>query len=415
MDINALAAIAEKKLETSSGVFKDFRATHLELFRQKGFQMKNPEAYKFTNISTFMNALEYTPYEGEETRFEDFMHEKFISLVFIDGELKSPKPTIPGLKLSSIEENFSELAVQFKTEHPLSSLHYSLLSQGLVIEVAAKTKLEKPIRITQITTRSGILAPTLFIKANKFSEASIFEEIFDQGVSCATLSETYLSVDLGAKVEHVQLSRGSSTAVVHSTTKCFIEKDATYRNMLFNLSGKLNRRNLNLELTQSGAHGESYNLYLTNGSEHSDIHTTIEHKAADTTSNQIAKGILDGESKGIFTGKIHIHPQSQRVVSGQINKNLLLSLKAQAHSQPQLEIFADDVKCSHGSTTGQLSAEEVFYFQARGIPADQARTLLAHGFGLEVVHKIESKALREVVEELVMNMLKEKFQLGGKS
>nr|MBA2406198.1 SufD family Fe-S cluster assembly protein [Bdellovibrionales bacterium] len=177
--------------------------------------------------------------------------------------------------------------------------------------------------------------------------------------------------------------------------------------------GKLNRRNLSLELLGPGANGESFNLYMTNASEHSDINTVIHHRAADTTSSQIAKGILDGDSKGIFTGKIYIHPQAQRVASSQLNKNLLLSKKAQAHSQPQLEIFADDVKCSHGSTTGQLSDDEVFYFQARGIPADKARTLLAHGFGLEIVLKIQNKTVRHKAESLVMESLKTKFQLGG--
>ena len=183
--------------------------------------------------------------------------------------------------------------------------------------------------------------------------------------------------------------------------------------MLLNISGKLNRRNLNLELLDSGANVESYNLYLTNGTEHSDINTVIQHRAADTTSNQIAKGILDGDSKGIFTGKIHIYPQAQRVASAQLNKNLLLSNKAQAHSQPQLEIFADDVKCSHGSTTGQLSDDEVFYFMARGIPADKAKTLLAHAFGMEIVLKIKNKLVQSKAESLVMESLKMKFQLGG--
>jgi Fe-S cluster assembly protein SufD len=168
-----------------------------------------------------------------------------------------------------------------------------------------------------------------------------------------------------------------------------------------------------INLNEAGAHGETYSLYLTDKNEHSDIYTVINHKSADTTSDQIAKGILDGDSKGVFTGKIHIHPKAQRVASGQLNKNLLLSKKAQAHSQPQLEIFADDVKCSHGSTTGQLSDDEVFYFQARGIPADKARNLLALGFGLEIVQKIENSKAREHVTGIIRTKLSEKFSLGG--
>src|SRR5690606_40741349 len=138
----------------------------------------------------------------------------------------------------------------------------------------------------------------------------------------------------------------------------------------------------------SGSHGESYSLFLTEQSEHSDISTVINHISADTTSDQISKGILSDTSKGIFTGKIHIHPEAQRVASAQINRNLLLSPKAQIHSQPRIETFADDATCSHGSTTGQMSDAELLYSQARGIAPERARTILAHAFALEVVTAI---------------------------
>jgi Fe-S cluster assembly protein SufD len=168
-----------------------------------------------------------------------------------------------------------------------------------------------------------------------------------------------------------------------------------------------------MTLNNSGANAESYALYMTEGKEHTDINTMINHKAADTTSNQVAKGIVDGESKAIFTGRIHIFKDAQRVASGQLNKNLLLSKKAQVHSQPQLEIFADDVKCSHGSTTGQLSNDEVFYFQTRGIPQERAKSLLAYGFGLDVVMQITNPEARAIAEVVVKEKLKAKFKLGG--
>ena len=411
MNTESLADLALKKLEMVTGGLKDFRMTHLELFKQSGLK-QDPEAYKFTNLTTFMNALEYSPYEPTDVKAESFNDNAFINLVFIDGEYSGPK-LHPGLKLSTIEEAFAQNSSQFKNENPFSHLHHSLLSSGIVIEIAKNTKIEKPVRLLNLITRSGVNAPTFIIKAQPFAEVSIIEETFDQQIAHAFVSVTYVQVETGASVEHIQLSQGSETALHHSSTQSYVAKDANYRNVLINLSGKLNRRNLNLELLESGANGESYNLYLTAGTEHSDINTVIQHRAADTTSNQIAKGILDGDSKGIFTGKIHIHPQAQRVASGQLNKNLLLSKKAQAHSQPQLEIFADDVKCSHGSTTGQLSDDEVFYFEARGIPADKARTLLAHGFGLEIVLKIKNNEIRNHVETYVMNSLKTKFQLGG--
>lgn len=407
MNKESLAAHAEKKIEMSSGNLKDFQLTHLAQFKNNGIKA-SPEAYKFTHLNSFFEALDHSPYEGEEVKLEDYLDSNFIDFIFIDGELKSPKPKISGLKISEISGSLNVL----KEQNPLSSLHHSLLKDGIVFEVEKKIKLEKPLRLVHVITRSGVNALTTIIKAEAFSEFSVIEENYDQDLSHAFIGETYIEVQSGASLEHVQLSHGGNTSLLHSTTFTTIARDAKYRNVLLNLSGKLNRRNVKIELLETGAHAESYNLYLTNGSEHSDISTAIEHKAPDTTSNQIAKGILDGESKGIFTGLIHIHPQAQRVASGQLNKNLILSLKAQAHSQPQLEIFADDVKCSHGSTTGQLSPDEVFYFEARGIPADKAKTLLAYGFGLEIVLKIENKTSREKVETLVMNALKAKFHLG---
>jgi Fe-S cluster assembly protein SufD len=412
MNKEALAELAKKNIELKIDDVSDFRLTHLELFKQKGFTI-HPEAYKFTNLSTFFNALEYTPYEGEEARYQDQLDEKFTTLVFIDGELRNPKPEIKGLTLTSITEAFKAQAFKLEEVNPLSHLHHSLLKNGMLIEIASKTKLEKPIRLVNLVTRSGITAPTFIIKAHALSEASILEENYDHAVAHGAINETHVYVETGASLEHVQISHGGDTSLFHSTTQSFVSRDGNYRNVLLNISGKLNRRNLNLELLEPGSHGESYNLYLTNKTEHSDINTVINHRAADTTSSQIAKGILDGESKGIFTGKIHIHPQAQRVASGQLNKNLLLSNKAQAHSQPQLEIFADDVKCSHGSTTGQLSDDEVFYFMARGIPAEKAKTLLAHGFGMEIVLKIKNPVIQKKAEALVLESLETKFQLGG--
>lgn len=412
MNNETLAALAEKKLEMVTGGLRDFRHTHLELFKKQGLK-QDPEAYKFTNLKTFLDALESSPQSLDEVRLQDHIKGGFISFVFVDGKLIGTPEAVAGLKISTVEDIFSSLSDELKNENPFSHLHHSLLSAGIVVEVSAKTKIEKPIRIVNIANQSGLNSPTIVIKAGAFAEASIIEENYDQDIAHMCISETYVQVATGANIEHVQVSHGSATSLLHSSSKASVARDGKYRNVLLNLSGKLNRRNLNLELLESGAHGESYNLYLTNGTEHSDINTVIEHRAADTTSDQIAKGILDGGSKGIFTGKIHIHSQAQRVASGQLNKNLLLSKKSQAHSQPQLEIFADDVKCSHGSTTGQLSDDEVFYFQARGIPAEKAKTILAHGFGLEIVLKIQNKTIRSEIENLVMNQLKTKFHLGG--
>ena len=412
MNNETLLAQAEKKLTESKGILKDFRRGYLNMFKQCGV-VHNPETYKYTRLSSFLETLEVEERESSSVSAEQFIDSHFINLVFIDGVLKNTPSTTIGLKVSSLEDSFEVAKSSLDLNSCLSSLHHSLLSSGVVIEVEKKAIIKKPIKITHYVSRADVQAPTHVFKVGVFAEVSIIEEYISAEFGSFSINETYLQVAEGAQVEHVQLTQVNQKSIIHSTTRASVDANANYKNVVIHLSGKLNRFNLNLSLNAAGANGESYNLYLTNGFEHSDINTVIEHKAEDTTSNQIAKGILDGDSKGIFTGKIHIHPKAQRVASGQLNKTLLLSNKAQSHSQPQLEIFADDVKCSHGSTTGQLSDDEVFYFQARGIPADKARTLLAYGFGFEIVLKIKNKLVQKSVENKVMEALKTKFHLGG--
>lgn len=404
MNIQDLTALADSNLNQFSGELKKFKSHHRELFSNHGFDT-NSETYKFTNLTRFFEELksDNAPLSIPESDDSAF--------VFVDGKLIN-SPSISGLKSYALTE--AELK-KLKAESPLSHLHHTFMGHGLVLEVEKNQELSSPVRVLHIVGLDHVSAPTLLIKMGPFSKMTLLEETKSSMVSYAQIGETYAFLNPSSKLEHIQLDDGPASSIHHGSTWAQVDKDANYSNFIFHLNGKLQRRNLDIELNGSGANGESYSLFLTGSHEHSDINTLINHKSPDTTSNQIAKGIIGGEGRGVFTGKIHIHPKSQRVVSGQINRNLLLSKKAQIHSQPQLEIFADDVKCSHGSTTGQLSDEEIFYFETRGIPADKARSLLAFGFGLEVVLKIQDRNARATVESKVMNILKEKFDLGGKA
>jgi Fe-S cluster assembly protein SufD len=411
--METLFTFAENKLKNQFGHLADFRQKHLAVFKAEGIK-HDSEKYKFTNLQNALN-LEIPSISKTLVKEDNVtIDPHYINIVFSNGILKGTEHLVQGLEVLPFSDGFEAYSSQLKVTNPLSHLHHALLGEGICIKVKKKTKIENPIRIQNIVTGSDIQAPTIILHLEEFAEACLIEESSTpESTSNIVIQETYITLDPGSRLEHVQVSLNGQATALHSSTQIKVAKDAHYRNVMLNLSGKLTRRNLNLELTGPSAHGESYALYLTNQNEHCDISTIIEHKCADTTSDQVTKGIMDEESKGIFTGKIHIHPKAQRVSSGQINKNLLLSKKAQAHSQPQLEIFADDVKCSHGSTTGQLSEEEVFYFEARGIPAAKARTLLAHAFGLEIVLKIQNKIILNRIKELVLESLKTKFKLEG--
>ena len=408
MNLETLTAFAEKEIKGRTGSLKDFQATHLALFKKEGLKPKVVDSYKFTKPEAFFP--EATSTEKFETKC---LNNHFPTIEFTNGVFTKNDLKISGVSVKGIKENFDEVKHLFKDENALSHLHHALLTDGIIIEVAKNVEVGFPLKVKHTVSTEQVSAPAIIVILHHFSKLNLIEEVVGATASYTHISETYLDVRDGAKLEHILLGQESPEGIQHSSVYANVGKDAVARSFIFNTSGKLNRKNLTLNLTAAGAHGESFALYLTNKTEHSDVNTVIHHQAADSTSDQIAKGILDGDSKGIFTGKIHILPKAQRVASGQLNKNLLLSKKAQAHSQPQLEIFADDVKCSHGSTTGQLSPDEVFYFQARGIPEEKARTLLAHGFGLEVVQKIENEEARKAIAGFIMKTLETKFELRG--
>lgn len=408
MNFDQLADTAERRLKLDDGKETSFRKSYLHKLSLEGLTNSfTGDFYKFTNMKSFLEKIPFEP-RNNPVDLDTYINESLPTLFFIDGDLQNPELKVQGVKTELYKGRPEE-----GQTHALTNLHHGMMSDGVKITISKNTKASSPIRILHLITRAGVVAPTVIVDAESHSEITLIEENVAVDTAYALTSETHVHVRPGARVEHIHLEKGKEESVHHGSTYAQIEKDSTYRNFVFHISGHLNRRNVFLNLNSAGAHAESFNLYLTNGSEQSDIYTEIHHRAADSTSEQLAKGILDGSSKGVFTGKIHIHPDAQRVKSGQLNKNLLLSKKAQVHSQPQLEIFADDVKCSHGSTTGQLSPEEIFYFESRGIPLEKAKTLLAHGFGLEVVLKIQDKIARELASALVLETLKTKFDLGG--
>ena len=408
MNVETLTAIAAKKLDQSVGALRDFRDASLTQFKTQGFKSPVLDSYKFTNLEGHFGNLPFGPSDSNVS--DQIPKTDIPTLIFQDGILEEKSLNIPGVKIKKFKDHFEAYKHLFKESNALSHLHHALLNEGVIIEVEKNQEIKTPIRLVHSLTQATLSAPTVVVVAHPFSKIAVIEETVSTEAAYANVNETYLFAHAGAKVEHIQLDQGSTEGITHGSVFAEAQKDATVRSFIFNIAGKLTRKNLITDLKEAGAHADSYALFMTDKNEHSDINTVVNHLAADTTSDQIAKGILDGDSKGIFTGKIHIHPKAQRVASGQLNKNLLLSKKAQAHSQPQLEIFADDVKCSHGSTTGQLSDDEVFYLEARGIPADKARVLLAHGFGLEIVQKIENMEARQFVNPIILKALETKFE-----
>ncbi len=179
----------------------------------------------------------------------------------------------------------------------------------------------------------------------------------------------------------------------------------------FTLSGKLIRNNLQLSLDGEGIESHMYGLYLLNNDTLADNHTVVDHKKANSFSNELYKGIMDGNSKGVFNGKIYVRPNAQKTNAFQANRNILLTDKATVNTKPQLEIWADDVKCSHGCTTGQLDEEALFYLQTRGISKETARAMMLYAFAGEILDNVKHAELKTYLDQLVSERLHKNFWL----
>ena len=238
--------------------------------------------------------------------------------------------------------------------------------------------------------------------------------------STATVIESYASVSEdvyftnavveinladGARLTHYKVQRESAAAFHVATTRVGLARNSSYDATTITLGAELSRHDINVTLDHEGAECWVDGLYIVGQGQHADTHSLIDHRQPHCTSHQLYKGILDGKSRAVFNGKVFVHPNAQQTDAKQTNRNLLLSNDARVDTKPQLEIFADDVKCAHGATVGQLEEEELFYLASRGLDADLARNLLTYGFAEEVIAKIKIESIKAQLDEAVLNRL----------
>ena len=242
--------------------------------------------------------------------------------------------------------------------------------------------------------------------------------------SAATIVESYASphgdvyltnaiVDVmlgpGARLEHYKIQRESVNAFHIALTKTALGPNASYNATTINLGGALSRHDIDVTMDSEGAECSVDGLYMVDGSQHTDTHSMIDHRQPNCTSRQLYKGILDGKSRAVFNGKVFVRHDAQQTNAEQTNKNLLLSNDARVDTKPQLEIFADDVKCAHGAAIGQIDEEEMFYLESRGINRALARNMLTYGFAEEVIERIKIDSIKRELDAAVLNRLHAQF------
>jgi Fe-S cluster assembly protein SufD len=216
---------------------------------------------------------------------------------------------------------------------------------------------------------------------------------------------TEIVIGDGAHLEHFKIQRESLRAYHVGTTQVRQARDSRFVSFSYAVGAALSRTNIYTALAGDGASAILNGLYVVDGTQHVDHQTGIEHIAPNCTSHEVYKGILDGSSHGVFNGKVYVHPEAQKTDGKQSNNNLLLSERARVDTKPQLEIFADDVKCTHGATVGRLDEVALFYMKSRGIPADSARALLTYAFAADALEMIELEPVREGLMAMVMERI----------
>lgn len=309
----------------------------------------------------------------------------------------------PEFVLNALEAHFGNVARYGKDA--FTAFNTAVLNDVIVVYTAKNVKIEAPIHILNVTdarTQSVASAPRVFIFGERFSDATVVEDFVGLGSESyfnTAVSETVLEDE--AHVNHIKVQRENKNAVHISRVASLLGRGSNYNSYTVS-SGALLFRNEPLSLVDAeNAHATLDGLVMVDGNQVSDTHSTLDHLKANCTSHQLHKVIALGEGKSVFNGKIFVRKDSQQIDAFQENRNLLLSENADVFTKPQLEIFADDVKCSHGATIGQLSDEELFYLQSRGLSRKTAIQLLTYGYALDVIENIPVESLREQLTALV--------------
>jgi Fe-S cluster assembly protein SufD len=295
-------------------------------------------------------------------------------------------------------------AAEDPAQGTFAALGNAFLDEGVVLRVAAGVRLEEPLFILHVSTPPvSSEAPRMVHTRNLFtfdedSSATVVEAYLGAGGPSFMNTWTDVALARGARLNHVKLQLEGPEAFHVGNLSVAHAAGATSASHVFSFGGKLVRNEVAMSLAGEGARTELYGLFCANSGQHVDCHTLIDHVSPRADSVELYKGILDGTGRGVFDGKIVVRPGAVRTDARQTNRNLILSDSALVDSKPQLEIHNNDVRCSHGSTTGRLDADAVFYLRSRGLSPEAARALLTYAFGSELIEKVASADVRAFLE-----------------
>ncbi len=405
---------------------RSLRMSGITRFADLGFPDSRNENWHFTSVAPIVERA-FTPLTsrtgkvtGAELAPFTFGAEDWPTLVFVNGrfdtELSRTNGLPDGVQLLPLARAYDELPLLLEThvgriasmdEHTFTALNTAFINDGAVLHVAADVEVERPIHLLFVSDAqavNGVAQPRNLIVLDRFSKAAVIESYVGLagGDAYFTNAVTEATIGDGATLAHLKLQRESPSAFHVGTVDVRQGRDSHLMSFSFATGAALSRTNVYTELRGEGGGATLNGLYLGDGHQHIDHQTRIEHVEPNCYSRELYKGILDGSAHGVFNGKVYVHPAAQKTDGKQTNKTLLLSEKAQIDTKPQLEIFADDVKCTHGATVGRLDETSLFYMKSRGIAERTARELLTYAFAADVLETIEIAEVRDGLEALVL-------------
>ena len=385
---------------------------HLE---EKGVPNNKHEDYKYCNIEAIFRKefkqVEQTFNELTNADITPLKLDEAINLVVVNGiynESLSEKMIVKGLTvkslnaLSSSEKNLVSSQAKSDTD-VMIALNTAFSSNGLFLVVEKGNSIPMPIHIIYVNSSNGnsVINTRNFIHVQATTDVTIVESFYNIGT--AKVFSNFVSeklVDENSKLNCYTFQNEGHLSYSVNTNQVKINKNSNYNNTTMTLSGELVRNNHNVVLAASNCEAHLNGLFIGTGTQQIDNHTLIDHQMPHCESNELYKGIAKDKSVGTFNGKIFVRKDAQKTNAYQSSKNILMSDDATINTKPQLEIYADDVKCSHGTSTGKIDTEALFYLKARGIGEESARKLLLQAFAQELIDKIEIPSLQEKVLHL---------------
>ena len=399
----------------------DIRQASFNRFLDRGFPTVRDEEWRFTNVApiaqtAFTRAAAASP---SRAAIAPYLFDGLATILVVNGRVPSNLSTLGSLPAGVHVSTLADADASAPAARPRNTgasvptafvdLNGAVFEDLVTIRVAAKTVVSQPIHVLSIVVpgdRASLVAPRLAIEVGEGAEVTLIETYATVGAGTAlTTAVTDITLAEGAVMHHTKVQRESAAVFHLASTFVTLERSSTFTSQAVTFGGRIARNDISAVLDGEGAECTLNGLYLADGDAVVDTHTVIDHAKPHCPSHEVYKGILGGRSKAVFNGKIVVRQDAQKTDAKQTNKALLLTDEATINTKPQLEIFADDVKCTHGAAIGQLDDDAMFYLRARGIGEVDARSLLIHAFASDVLDGIAVDAVRERVQELMEDKL----------